>query len=66
MEKVIFWVGTLLLGLTVVSSGLVMDKLIPSLMYDRQTMQVTNMVHATAAALMLVLLFVHMYVGTIG
>ncbi|GAB3654180.1 formate dehydrogenase subunit gamma [Ramlibacter alkalitolerans] len=66
MEKVVFWVGTLLLGVIVVGSGLVMDKLIPNLLYDRQTMQVTNMVHATAAALMLVVLFVHIYVGTVG
>jgi formate dehydrogenase subunit gamma len=66
MEKVIFWVGTLLLGVIVVGSGLVMDKLIPSLMYDRQTMQVTNMIHGTAAALMLAILFVHIYVGTVG
>ena len=66
MEKVIFWVGTLLLGVIVVGSGLVMDKLIPSLMYDRQTMQVTNMIHATAAAMMLALMFLHIYVGTVG
>jgi len=66
MEKVIFWFGALLLGVIVVGSGLVMDKLIPSLLYDRQTMQVTNMIHATAAALMLVVLFVHIYVGTVG
>jgi len=66
MEKVIFWFGTLLLGVIVVGSGLVMDKLVPSIAYDRQTMQVTNMIHATAAALMLVVLFVHMYVGTVG
>jgi formate dehydrogenase subunit gamma len=66
MEKVVFWVGTLVLGLIVVASGLVMDKLIPNLLYDRQTMQVTNMIHATAATLMLVVLFVHIYVGTVG
>jgi formate dehydrogenase subunit gamma len=66
MEKVIFWVGTLLLGVIVVGSGLVMDKLIPSLTYERQTMQVTHMIHATAAAFMLVILFVHIYVGTVG
>ncbi|GAB3768364.1 formate dehydrogenase subunit gamma [Ramlibacter monticola] len=66
MEKVIFWVGTLLLGVIVVGSGLVMDKLIPSLLYDRQTMQVTNMIHATAAALMLAIMFLHIYVGTVG
>jgi formate dehydrogenase subunit gamma len=66
MEKVVFWLGTLLLGIVVVGSGLVMDKLVPSLAYDRQMMQVTNMIHAVAAALMLVVLFVHIYVGTVG
>jgi formate dehydrogenase subunit gamma len=66
MEKVVFWVGALLLGVIVVGSGLVMDKLIPNLVYERQTMQVTHMIHATAAALMLVILFVHIYVGTVG
>jgi formate dehydrogenase subunit gamma len=66
MEKVIFWFGTLLLGVIVVGSGLVMDKLIPNLLYDRQTMQVTNMIHAVAAALMLAVLFVHIFVGTVG
>jgi formate dehydrogenase subunit gamma len=66
LEKVVFWVGTLLLGVIVVCSGLVMDKLIPNLLYERQTMQVTHMVHATAASLMLVVLFVHIYVGTVG
>jgi formate dehydrogenase subunit gamma len=66
MEKVVFWSGTLVLGVVVVGSGLVMDKLIPNVLYDRQTMQVTNMVHATAAALMLAILFLHIYVGTVG
>lgn len=66
LEKVVFWVGTLVLGVIVIGSGLVMDKLIPSLVYERQTMQVTHMVHATAAMLMLVVLFVHIYVGTVG
>jgi formate dehydrogenase subunit gamma len=66
LEKVIFWGGTLLLGVIVVGSGLVMDKLIPDLLYDRQTMQVTNMVHAVAASLMLAMFFVHIYVGTVG
>jgi formate dehydrogenase subunit gamma len=65
MEKVIFWFGSLVLGVIVVGSGLVMDKLIP-MEYVRQTMQLTNMIHATSAALMLVVLFVHIYVGTVG
>lgn len=65
-EKGMFWVGTLLLGAIVTSSGLVLDKLIPNLLYDRGTMQVAHMVHAAAALLMMALLMVHIYMGTIG
>jgi formate dehydrogenase subunit gamma len=65
-EKAIFWGGTVLLGIVVVSSGVVMDKLIPNLVYERGTMQITHMVHATAAVLMMCLLAVHIYIGTIG
>lgn len=65
-EKGMFWVGTLLLGAIVVGSGLVLDKLIPSLVYDRGQMQVAHMVHAIAAALMMAMLMVHIYMGTVG
>jgi formate dehydrogenase subunit gamma len=65
-EKVIFWIGVLLLGVIVVGSGLVMDKLIPNLLYERSTMQVAHMVHAVAAVLMLCITAVHIYLGTIG
>ncbi|HSV34219.1 MAG TPA: formate dehydrogenase subunit gamma, partial [Ramlibacter sp.] len=65
-EKIVFWGGVFFLGLIVVASGLVMDKLIPNLVYDRGTMQVAHMVHAVAAVLMLCLFALHIYVGTIG
>jgi formate dehydrogenase subunit gamma len=65
-EKVIFWAGVFLLGLTVVGSGLVLDKLIPNLGYGRGTMQVAHLVHATAALLMMTLFLGHIYIGTIG
>jgi formate dehydrogenase subunit gamma len=65
-EKVIFWVGVLLLGIVVASSGLVLDKLIPSLVYERSTMQIAHMVHAVAAVLFLCVFAVHIYIGTIG
>jgi formate dehydrogenase subunit gamma len=65
-EKGMFWVGTLLLGAIIVGSGLVLDKLMPNLVYDRGTMQVAHMVHAVAAALMMAMLLVHIYMGTIG
>ena len=65
-EKVVFWLGVFLLGVVVVSSGLVMDKLIPTLLYERGTMQVAHMVHSTAAVLMLCMFALHIYLGTIG
>jgi formate dehydrogenase subunit gamma len=65
-EKLVFWGGVLVLGLVVVASGLVMDKLIPNLAYDRQSMQVAHMVHAVSTVLMLAVFFGHIYIGTIG
>jgi len=65
-EKGIFWLGVFLLGTIVVVSGLVMDKLVPSVDYVRGTMQVTHMVHATAAMFMMAVFIGHIYMGTIG
>jgi formate dehydrogenase subunit gamma len=65
-EKLIFWLGAVLLGLVVVGSGLVLDKLIPGLAYLRSDMQVAHMVHIVAAVLMVVLLLGHIYLGTVG
>jgi formate dehydrogenase subunit gamma len=65
-EKAIFWGGVLVLGAVVVGSGLVLDKLIPNLVYERQTMQLAHMVHAVATVLMLAAFFGHIYMGTIG
>ncbi|HSV50697.1 MAG TPA: formate dehydrogenase subunit gamma [Burkholderiaceae bacterium] len=65
-EKVVFWAGVFFLGVTVVSSGLVLDKLVPGLVYERGTMQVAHMVHAAAAVLMLCLFLGHIYIGTLG
>lgn len=65
-EKVMFWGGVFFLGLIVVASGLVMDKLVPGLDYVRSTMQIAHMVHAVATVLMIVLFMGHIYLGTIG
>jgi formate dehydrogenase subunit gamma len=65
-EKVVFWGGVLLLGLIVVGSGLLMDRLIPGIEYTRATMHVIHMVHAVSTVLMLALFFGHIYIGTIG
>ena len=65
-EKVVFWLGVLGLGLIVVASGLVLDKLVPGLIYERSTMQIANMVHGVATVLMMVMFMGHIYMGTLG
>ncbi len=65
-EKVIFWGGVFLLGLIVVGSGLVLDKLVPGLVFERGTMQVAHMTHAVATVLMMVMFIGHIYIGTVG
>ena len=65
-EKIMFWGGVLLLGLIVVASGLVLDKLIPGMVYLRGDMQIASMVHGVATVLMMVLFIGHIYMGTIG
>ncbi len=65
-EKVVFWGGVFFLGLIVVSSGLVLDKLVPGLIYERSTMQVAHMIHAVATVLMMAMFLGHIYLGTIG
>jgi formate dehydrogenase subunit gamma len=65
-EKVVFWISVLFLGAIVVVSGLVLDKLIPNLVYERGTMQVAHMVHAVSTVLMMSVLALHVYLGTIG
>ncbi|HQS32268.1 MAG: formate dehydrogenase subunit gamma [Polaromonas sp. 39-63-203] len=65
-EKVVFWGGVFFLGLVVVSSGFVLDKLLPGLVYERSTMQIAHMVHAVATVLMMAMFIGHIYLGTIG
>ncbi len=65
-EKLLFWSGVFFLGLIVVGSGLVLDKLVPGLLYVRDTMQVAQMVHMVATVLMMALFIGHIYIGTIG
>ncbi len=65
-EKVVFWGGVFLLGIVVVSSGFVLDKILPGLVYERATMQIAHMVHAIATVLMMCLFLGHIYLGTIG
>lgn len=65
-EKVVFWGGVFVLGLVVVGSGLVLDKLVPGFDYLRSNMQIAHMIHASAAVLMMALFIGHIYMGTVG
>lgn len=65
-EKVIFWGGVFFLGVIVVASGLVLDKLVPGLDYLRGDMQIAHMVHAVATVLMMAMFIGHIYLGTVG
>ena len=65
-EKLMFWTGVLGLGVVVVASGLVLDKLVPGMVYLRQDMQVAHMVHAVATILMMAMFAGHIYIGSIG
>lgn len=65
-EKVVFWLGVVLLGLIVAGSGVVLDKLLPNFNYDRANMQVAHMVHAVTAIFMMCLIGFHIYLGTVG
>jgi formate dehydrogenase subunit gamma len=65
-EKLLFWGGVFLLGLIVVASGLVLDKLVPGLLYTRGEMQIAHMIHASAAVLMMAAFLGHIYMGTLG
>jgi formate dehydrogenase subunit gamma len=65
-EKVLFWGGVFVLGLIVVGSGLVLNKLVPGLIYTRDVMQIANMVHGISTILMMAMFLGHIYMGTIG
>ena len=65
-EKIVFWGGVFFLGILVVASGLVLDKVIPGLAYVRGDMQIAHMVHGVSTALMMALFLGHIYLGTLG
>jgi formate dehydrogenase subunit gamma len=65
-EKVLFWGGVFALGLLTVLSGLLLDKVVPFLTYERGTMQLAHMVHSVATMLMMAMFLGHIYMGTIG
>ena len=63
-EKAWFWVGVVLLGLVISTSGLIM--LFPNWNSARELMAQANLVHAIGAILFAALAFAHIYLGTIG
>lgn len=65
-EKIVFWAGVFLLGFIVAASGLVLDKVVPGMVYTRGEMQIAHMIHAGAAMLMMALFIGHIYMGTVG
>jgi formate dehydrogenase subunit gamma len=65
-EKVLFWAGVFLLGLIVVGSGLVLDKVVPGIEYLRGNLQIAHMIHGVATMLMMAMFIGHIYMGTLG
>jgi formate dehydrogenase subunit gamma len=63
-EKGWFWFGVTLLGLVLSASGLILD--FPNFGQTRETMQISNIVHAAAAVVFTCLALAHIYLGTIG
>lgn len=62
-EKLWFWLLTIV-GLTVCISGLVMD--FQNFGQLRETMQISNLLHAAGSLLLIAASFGHIYIGTLG
>jgi formate dehydrogenase subunit gamma len=63
-EKAWFWFGVTVLGIAVSASGLILD--FPNFGQTRETMQISNIVHAVAAVIYMAISLGHMYLGTVG
>ncbi len=63
-EKMWFWVGVVILGITVSVTGLILD--FPNWNQGREIMQESNLIHAIAAILFMAASLGHIYMGTIG
>ena len=63
-EKSWFWGGVTLLGIVVSVTGFVLD--FPNFGQGRETMQITNVIHAVGALIFIALALGHIYLGTIG
>ena len=65
-EKFVFWGGVVILGVIVIVSGFVLDKVVPGIDPTRGDMQLAHIVHAIAAVLIIAVFSAHIYMGTIG
>ena len=65
-SKIIFWGGVFFLGIIIIASGFVLDKIVPGLIYERGTMQIAHMVHGVVSVLMLAMFLAHAYLGSVG
>jgi formate dehydrogenase subunit gamma len=63
-EKGWFWIGVVVLGVTMSVTGLIM--LFPNFDQLRETMQQANVIHVIGAVLFIAASFTHIYLGTIG
>lgn len=63
-EKAWFWLGLVVLGVTVSATGLILD--FPNWNQGRELMQQANVIHAIAAVLFIAGGLGHAYLGTIG
>jgi formate dehydrogenase subunit gamma len=65
-EKMWFWGGMVVLGLIVSASGLVLDMLVPGILYTRGNMQLASVIHIIGAVMVAAASMAHIYIGTIG
>jgi formate dehydrogenase subunit gamma len=63
-EKLVFWFVLVIFSITLIVTGLIL--VFPNFNQTRSTMQVTNVIHMSAAYLAIALACVHIYLGTIG
>jgi formate dehydrogenase subunit gamma len=65
-EKMWFWGGMVVLGLIVSASGLVLDHLVPGILYTRGNMQLASVIHIIGAVLVASASMAHIYIGSVG
>lgn len=60
----VFWIATVVCGITVSISGVVLD--FPNFGFTRETMQSANLFHGVSAIIYMTIIFMHMYLGSFG